>query len=431
MAHYTSFFYPKDKWPIQAKYQFDRFLPCYTVKMVPISIYIHVPFCLHRCGYCDFTTYAGLEDLIPSYTEALCCEINRLASAYSAKLEVGTVYFGGGTPSLLPADHIVRVLSTLRNSFEFILPVEVSLEANPGTVSREYLLQLQSAGVNRLSLGMQSANEDELTILERQHNLDDVLKAVEWSRAAGFTNLNLDLIFGLPDQGLHTWIHTLNIALSMHPQHLSLYALTLEQSTPLYHKIESGQLLEPDADLAADMYEVATDMLDANEYVQYEISNWARRGENNELLACRHNLQYWRTLPYLGLGAAAHGFINHQRTVNVASPSAYIKKMFSSLTTPADPYTYPRTPATVQIHSIDTETEIGEVMMMGLRLVSEGISKVSFQSRFEQHMDKKFSTQIEHLISIGLLEWAGSDEDILRITRKGRLLGNQVFREFI
>jgi oxygen-independent coproporphyrinogen-3 oxidase len=225
---------------------------------------------------------------MPAYSEAVCKEIELLSTEASERLPIETIYFGGGTPSLLPIDNIEKILSTIRKGFHILPSPEISLEANPGTVSKEYLKRLRSLGVNRLSLGMQSANQNELTLLERQHSLADVINAVEWSRTAGFTNLNLDLIFGLPFQGLEPWMSNLEVALALHPEHLSLYALTLEHGTPMYHKVKAGVLPEQDPDLAADMYEGASSRLADAGYLQYEISNWAR-SNNNHKLRMQHN----------------------------------------------------------------------------------------------------------------------------------------------
>jgi oxygen-independent coproporphyrinogen-3 oxidase len=210
--------------------------------MITCSIYIHIPFCIHRCGYCDFTTYAGLQPLIPSYTQALCREVEFLSREAAIRLPVHTIYFGGGTPSLLPIHGLEEIISSLEKHFTILPGVEITLEANPGTVTKEYLKDLFSIGVNRLSLGMQSANADELKLLERQHTFVDVIQAVEWSRLAGFQNLNLDLIFGLPYQKLDVWMVSMEKALSLRPNHLSLYALTLEHGTPMQTKVENGIL---------------------------------------------------------------------------------------------------------------------------------------------------------------------------------------------
>jgi len=332
---------------------------------------------------------------------------------------------------LIPADELGSILKTVDNHFDLIHSPEISLEANPGTVSEEYLTQAHSLGVNRISIGMQSAIETELLLLERQHTFEEVIKAVKWSRNAGIDNLNLDLIFGLPYQELKSWLISLEAALSLQPEHLSLYALTLEHGTPIQHKVEAGILPEPDPDVAADMYDAASEKLIKVGYIQYEISNWALVNDTGEQYSCKHNLQYWRNMEYIGVGAGAHGFINHHRTVNVATPGAYIRRMENKSSLSERSSTFPRTPATIQMTSIDTDTEIGETMMMGLRLVLEGVSDREFYQRFGVSLQDRFEKQIDRLVSLGLLEWIEEQGKRLRLTSKGHLLGNQVFKEFI
>ena len=394
------------------------------------SIYLHIPFCSHRCAYCDFNTYAGKESLIPQYVEALCCEIERVKATLETRLAVHTIFFGGGTPSLLPLNQIERILTTLAKSFALTSNAEITLEANPGTLSRTYLSGLHYLGVNRLSLGVQSVNPVELRFLERQHNYGDVINSVTWARQAGFENLNLDMIFGLPYQSLDTWRHSLELVLGLHPEHFSLYALTVEHGTPLEHWTRRGLVDVPDPDLAADMYEWAGESLSAEGYSQYEISNWAR-WRDEKLLSCRHNLQYWRGLPYLGFGAGAHGYAAHQRTANVLSPAAYIHRCRIENQEISGPGKFPRSPATQILTPLDRQTEIGEYMMMGLRLVDEGVSAANFKARFGEPLGLVFQSQIERLVKQRLLEWAGTGGDRLRLTPGGRLLGNQVFMEFI
>ena len=399
--------------------------------MQSVSIYIHIPFCIHRCGYCDFNTYAGLEGLIPSYTQAICNEIAYLSSLLNDPILVGTIYFGGGTPSLLPIRGLENILSSIQIHFNLDEPIEISLEANPGTVSKKFLQQINSMGVNRLSLGMQSSNQGELDLLERQHRYVDVINAVEWARAVGLKNVNLDLIFGLPLQSLETWMANLESAVSLNPEHLSLYALTIEINTPIYRKVKTGIFPEPDQDLVADMYDSASERLAGTGFVQYEISNWAQSDQNRELYTCKHNLQYWRNLPYLGLGAGAHGFINHQRIINILNPRKYVHRMTHGTKRSGSEITFPWTPAVQHITPIDVDTEIGETMMMGLRLTIEGISNKEFKQRYGMSLQERFGSQIDRLLSYDLLEWAGTDHGILRLSKKGRLLGNQVFKEFI
>jgi len=396
----------------------------------PSSLYIHVPFCRHRCGYCDFNTYANQQSLIEPYVDALCKEIALAGSFYAGKHQVHTIYFGGGTPSLLTSSQLAFILETIHRVFNVIFPVEITLEANPGTLTRAYLGELMALGINRLSLGVQSVHPGELRILERQHDYFDVLNAVKWARQAGIMNLNLDLIFGLPEQVLSSWQRSLCLATGLAPEHLSIYSLTIEQDTPFGYWLVHGLLSQPDPDQAADMYEWAMDLLAEKGWQQYEISNWARKDENGSLFSCHHNLQYWRNLPYLGFGAGAHGYIEQVRTENVLSPAAYIKRFKDHLTTSGS--VFPNTPATLSTTLVDRDTEIAETMMMGLRLVEEGVSEQAFAVRFGESLDALFHEPIARLTAHGLVEWLHLETDRrLRLTPRGRLLGNQVFVEFI
>ena len=404
------------------------------------SVYLHIPFCRHRCAYCDFNTYAGQEARIPDYVAALQREVHFLTDTAPERFPVHTVYFGGGTPSLLPVLAFEQTLKTLSRCFELTPDTEISIEANPGTLSPAYLRELRATGVNRLSLGMQSADIHELIFLERQHQFEDVCNAVDWARQAGFDNLNLDLIFGLPEQHIETWEASLSQALALSPEHFSLYALTIEHGTPLGRQAALGLIRAPDPDLAAEMYDLAGERLAEAGFMQYEISNWAqgkvesgmRNAEtlstpHSAHLACRHNLQYWCNRPYFGFGAGAHGFVGGFRTVNVLAPGSYIRRLQKATT----PLSFPRTPATVSAQPIDRQTEMNETMMMGLRLTQTGVSRAAFKARFDQDMNSIFGEQIKKLIEWDLLEWAGLENDILRLTPHGYLLGNQVFREFV
>lgn len=396
---------------------------CCTI-MQPTSLYLHIPFCRHRCAYCDFNTYAGFEGRIPAYVDALCREIRWMSSHHEAPLRVHTIFFGGGTPTLLAPEQVETILNTIRDGFALDTDAEISMEANPGTVDLDSLRALRHAGVNRLSYGMQSAHPDDLRLLERQHDTYDVIQAVNWARQAGFDSLSLDLIFGLPFQSLERWQRTLDTALDMKTEHLSLYSLTVEHGTPFQSWVKHGMVPMPDDDLAADMYDYASERLAQAGFQQYEISNWARV-KDGQLAACRHNLQYWRNLPYLGLGAGAHGYHSGYRLVNVAAIPAYIERC---RTMPTEPF--PISPATIQAQPIDRWTEIQETMMTGLRLTDEGVPGQVFQDRFGVSLESVFGPDIDRLIQQGLLEW-GSDPQALRLTNRGHLLGNAVFRQFV
>src|SRR5687768_11119930 len=248
------------------------------------SIYIHIPFCTHRCAYCDFNTYASQEIMIPAYVDALCREIEFVGLRFLSpdfgggirvEGEIHTIFFGGGTPSLLTPKQFESILHAIRANFSLREDAEITMEANPGTVSYVNLLELRKLGINRISFGVQSANTEELHMLERTHTFFDVIEAVSSARKAGFDNLNLDLIYGLPEQTLQTWQTTVKRILGLHPEHISAYALTLEHGTPFGRWSSKGLLPLPNPDLAADMYEWASEIFEANGYKQYEISNWA------------------------------------------------------------------------------------------------------------------------------------------------------------
>ena len=383
------------------------------------SLYIHIPFCHHRCAYCDFNTYAGQEESIPAYVDALCNEIAFIGNNAPEKLALHTIFFGGGTPSLLTPRQFEVVLQTISDNF-YLSGSETTIEANPGTVSLEDLRDLRSLGINRISFGVQSANPSELRMLERAHSYFDVINAVTWARQVGFDNLNLDLIYGLPHQTLDDWSATLKLILGLAPEHLSLYALTMEHGTPFGRWSARGLIPTPDPDLAADMYEWASETLESAGYQQYEISNWSRPG-----LECRHNLQYWRGLPYLAAGAGAHGYVNGYRFSNVLRIKTYIDRLTKQ---PANNLPFPRTPAIVNYHLQTPQDDMGEFMMTGLRLTREGVSAETFRERFGQEMEAVFGKDVEDLIQLGLLT---KQADRLRLTRHGRLLGNQVFMRFV
>ncbi len=345
-----------------------------------------------------------------------------------------TIFFGGGTPSLLNAAQLRTILETLRGQFQFQENMEITLEANPGTVSYAYLKDLRGLGVNRLSFGMQSAHPDDLRLLERQHDFFDVVQAVDWARRAGFDNLSLDLIFGLPGQELTRWRATVERALGMRPEHLSLYALTIEHGTPLQKHWARGMVPLIDDDLAADMYEYAMGRLEQAGYLQYEISNWARSAQDGNLLSSQHNLQYWRCKPYLGFGAGAHGFApTHNagwvRTMNVGGIRPFIERCMRKKQAPAAQPAFPAGLATRRTIAIDRQTEMQEVMMVGLRLTQEGVSEDVFWERFGHSPRDVFGEKINRLCGLNLLEWI--DGSCLRLTRRGRMLGNQVFMEFV
>ena len=383
------------------------------------SLYFHIPFCTHRCAYCDFNTYAGQEGLLPAYVQALENEIKAVGRSAPERLKVETIFFGGGTPSLMTPSQFESILKTVAAHYELLPGLEATLEANPGTVSLDDLKGLRRAGLNRISFGVQSANPEELRMLERAHTYPEVINAVSWARQAGFDNLNLDLIYGLPEQTLARWQKTVESVLTLRPEHLSLYALTLEHGTPFGRWASRGLLPLPDPDLAAEMYEWSAERLAAAGYAQYEISNWALPGRE-----CRHNLQYWRNGDYLGLGAGAHGYAGGVRYSNVLRIKTYIQRLEQI----GNALEFPLSPATVNQHHNSRFEDMQETMMTGLRLTHEGIRASAFRERFGEELEDVFGKEIKELLGYQLLEWAG---ERLRLTVRGRLLGNQVFMRFV
>ena len=265
-----------------------------------LSLYLHIPFCKHRCAYCDFNTYTSLLDLREAYADGLVAEMAQVAG--EVRRPVHTIFFGGGTPSLMSPASLQRILDGVRTHFDLATSAEVTMEANPGTVDLKYLTAVSQAGINRLSFGVQSVISTELALLEREHDFATVVDAVAMARQVGLDNFNLDLIYGVPGQTLQSWEQSVRTVLDLDPTHLSLYCLTIEPGTPMQRWLTNGRIQPPDPDLAADQYELACELLAEHGYDHYEISNWAKPSQE-----CEHNLTYWRNGDYLGLGAGAHG----------------------------------------------------------------------------------------------------------------------------
>ncbi len=386
-----------------------------------LSLYVHIPFCRHRCAYCDFNTYTSLGDLKEVYAAALCQEMAQVADMpgdSSIRRPAHTIFFGGGTPSLMPPGSLADILQTAHACFALAADVEITLEANPGTVSLPYLEALHQMGVNRLSFGVQSASPDELALLEREHSFADVVEAVTLSRNAGIHNLNLDLIYGLPGQTLHTWQATLQAALALQPQHLSLYCLIIEPGTPMHRWLHTGQIAPPDPDLAADQYEVARHTLAAHGYEHYEISNWALPGYE-----CEHNLTYWRNQEYLGFGAGAHGHAAGCRYHVVKQPRVYIRRLQQD-----PPRPYPLSAATAESYVLTRQQAMADTIITQLRLLRSGLDLAAFAAKFDQTVADVYNDTVTELVQWGLLS---ETEGYLRLTERGYFLSNQVFYRFL
>ena len=289
-----------------------------TSPLETAGIYVHVPFCLTRCGYCDFNAYAGLDHLASRYVAGLLREAELAAPAWEG-VDVVSVFLGGGTPTTLPVADLKALLARVRSAFSVIDDAEVTIEANPDTVDDTALSGIRDAGFGRLSMGAQSFDRTVLAALERVHQPESVTNAFRTARAAGYDNVNIDLIYGANGETLGSWERTLEDAVTLGPEHVSAYALTIEPATPLGRQVARGDQPPPDADLQAEMFETACRVLGEAGYGHYEISNWARPGYE-----CRHNLGYWEQRPYVGLGAGAHGYRDGRRWWNVRPPEEYL-----------------------------------------------------------------------------------------------------------
>lgn len=391
-------------------------------------LYIHIPFCHRRCAYCDFNTYANMEDRIEAYVAALCAELGMLAaqtpppppaSPEAAALRP-TIFLGGGTPTMLSLDQMERVLAAAAD----LVPLEgaeITSEANPGTVlGRDYLRGLRQLGVNRLSMGVQSLHDPTLRILGRIHTAAEARQSYVEAREAGFDNLNLDFIFGLPGQDQTQWEQTLATIAAWEVDHFSLYSLILEEQTPLFAQVTAGRVSVPDDDATADMYEAAIEGLGAAGYVQYEISNWVLP-DGAELLpgvparACHHNLAYWLNSDYLAAGAGAHGHRYPQRYSDLLGIDEYIAAVAAG-----------RLPV-AEVTELTPQDLRAETMMMGMRL-NTGVGEAHFAARCGLSLDAAYGPALAELAAQGLIERSGGR---VRLTERGRMLGNRVFEQFI
>lgn len=395
-----------------------------------ISLYLHIPFCQAKCHYCDFNSYAGMLGLREDYVEALRAEI--VLAGQRARLVGGdrrrcrTIFFGGGTPSLLEPEQVRELLRAAGEAFDLDVAAEITLEANPGTLEYKRLDQVRALGVNRLSMGAQSFDADLLRWMGRIHSPEEIEMAVAAGRAAGFSNINLDFIYALPGQSLRTWAETLERALALSPEHLSLYSLIVEEGTPLFKWVRQGHVTPADEDVSADMYELAEERLAAAGYIHYEISNWAKPSYE-----CRHNLTYWHNLPYIGLGAGAHGWFNGHRYSEARAVRSYIGKVRGTLAADAEHVAWLDAPlpggAVAEDEAIPRSLEMAETAMLGLRLV-RGIELGAFAQRYGVSFDSVFGDRLASVRDYDLIE---AYDDFLRLTPRGRLLGNEVFERLL
>lgn len=396
--------------------------------MQPIALYVHIPFCETKCPYCDFNTYAKIESLIPDYVSALRTEIE-LWGGMLGSPPVRTIFFGGGTPSYLPSSDISGLMATISESFPLEDGAEITLEANPGDFTPAKLSNFLESGINRLSIGVQSFDDGLLRLLGRRHSASDAVEAYRMAYDAGFDNVSIDLMYGLPHQTIEHWEETLARTADLRPPHVSLYALTLEGGTPMEHSVTQGTLPTPDPDLAADMYAMAEQDLGALGYRHYEISNWAADGKLG-----LHNIVYWRNEPYLGVGPGAHSSLAGHRFSNLKPPREYVKRLQGRVTPPsalegdreATSAAIQTVPVVDTIEYIDRPLEMAETMMLGLRL-DTGVSVTEFEARFGASPMDVYRDELGELQPTGLVETVDGG---IRLTDKGRFLSNEVFVRF-
>lgn len=378
----------------------------------PAGIYVHIPFCKYVCPYCDFNVYAGQEDLIPAYVDALLAEMRLAREAHPATGEAPTLFIGGGTPSLLPAAEIARVVDGARRILNLAPDAEVTMESNPEPLDLAYLSEVRAAGINRLSLGVQSRQRAGLKVLGRAHRAYQSDEAFRAAREAGFDNISLDFIFGWPGQTVEDWREDLRTILQWNPEHVSLYSLIVEPGTPMERAVERGILQPVDDDGVADLYELAVETLGEAGWEHYEIANWAR----DPSLRSRHNQIYWQNGEYFGIGAGAHGHLAGRRASNIRLPGRYIDAAHAG-----------ELPVATS-EEIDPATAMGETMMLGLRLLVDGVSPADFEARHDHDLREHYGATIDRFVELGLLRWTG---ERLRLTPHGMLVANDVCAEFL
>jgi oxygen-independent coproporphyrinogen-3 oxidase len=382
----------------------------------PRALYIHVPFCAHRCGYCDFTLVAGKDHLADQYLDALSLEIDRALQPSSnsdfdtsGKPEIDTLFFGGGTPTQLSARQLERLCSIVDDRFQLTPTAEFSVEANPARMTDDRIAVLADAGVNRVSLGVQSFDDATLTMLERDHRRADVFDCVD-RLTKRFSNFSLDLIFAVPGQSLPLWQSTLQTAIELKPTHLSTYGLTFEKGTAFWTRREKGELPQASDDLERTMYEVAMNQLAASDFHQYEISSFAR-----PRFRCRHNQVYWSGQSYFGFGPGAASLMNNERRQNHRSVTTWLKKSLAGES------------AIGEVEQLDPESRARELLVLSLR-TNDGVTRQTFRETSGYNLDDLAGEPIARLVARGLLEDSNAT---LCLTHEGRFLADTVAGELL
>ena len=371
------------------------------------SVYIHIPFCATKCYYCAFNTYAFYKEQAKAYLTALRTEMELYASDTEP---LQTIFIGGGTPSILSANALARLFTDIQQHFRITPDAEISVECNPGTVDTEKLSVMRDNGVNRLSFGLQAMQDETLKQLGRIHTVAEFLESYHLAREHRFENINIDLIFALPEQTMEAWHHTLNEVISLDPKHISAYNLVMEETTPFYEQWQAGELHLPTEDTEADMFQYTIETLTAHGYTHYEICNFAK--PNRE---ARHNLVYWNNQPCIGLGAGASGYVNGIRYSNIRGILPYINKLSK------------RNKPIADTERLTGHAEKSETLMLALRK-REGISLEDYRNRFAENIEVAFGSILKKWMDLGLLERTATH---LRLTSRGRFLANEIFVELM
>jgi oxygen-independent coproporphyrinogen-3 oxidase len=371
------------------------------------AAYIHIPFCISKCHYCDFNSYPGMSSLFDSYAQAVAAEIR---SAVRGRSRAATLYVGGGTPTLLSEQQLYTVVEAAQSVLGLSSEAEATIEANPATADRSKMEGLLTIGFNRISIGAQSFEDVLLERAGRAHTANDIRDVIIDARFAGFANLSLDFIYSLPGQDIPMWQDTLREAAALKPDHISLYELTVEQGTPFAEMLAQGKLDLPNEDTQIEMYSLAQSTLESEGYEHYEISNFAKPG-----FRCEHNQFYWRNEEYYGFGAGAVSYLDGKRAKNVANPQEYIQRIQDTGS------------AVESVEELPVEAVMGETMMLGLRM-SEGVDLARFRERFGVDIERVYQPELERMSGLGLLEM---DESRVRLTSRGVLLANEVMAEFV
>lgn len=376
--------------------------------MRELSLYFHIPYCKSKCHYCDFNSYADKKHTVTEYFECLNNEIKLHKNLKGSK--VRTIFIGGGSPSVVRGDYVVKIINSCKNHFKFNSNIEISVEANPESLTKQKLIKYKNAGVNRLSIGLQAWQNHLLKDIGRIHTKEQFINAYKIARKVGFTNINIDLIFGLPNQTMEEWIETIKSVIELQPNHLSCYSLKVEEGTKLFEQCEKGAINLPDEDTEREMYYTAKEMLEKAGYIQYEISNFAKPKYQSV-----HNSAYWTYREYIGFGAGAHSFFNLERAENECSIEKYMSRINNGK------FAYDSKQA------IDKEEQMSEFIITRLRM-SEGINKSEFYKRFHTKIEDIHRNIIDRFVNEGLLE---ENRRYIKLTDRGLDFGNVVMREFI